>query len=235
MIAPLNTAFSLSFTLAMSEAAVASSLLDPSGETTRKLAKFWGTQLCRVCGVEVSARGGEGIEWTRPLIVMANHQSYLDIPVLYAALPEPFGMLAKQELFRLPVFSAAMRGMRCVPIDRGNRRQSFESLRRAAEQVRSGNSIVVFPEGTRSADGSIQELKKGPFYLAEMARVPIVPVGICGTRHALAKDGLFVRGASVQVTVGAPIETSKSGASSRDRLRDVVRAALVDLTGLAAA
>src|SRR5262249_43328118 len=158
-ISPLNTAFSLSFTLAMSEAAVATSLFDPSGQTTRKLARFWGIEMCRVCGVEVSARGGEKVEWDKPLIVMANHQSYFDIPVLYAALPEPFGMLAKQELFRLPVFSAAMRGMRCVPIDRGNRRQSFESLRKAADQVRSGNSIVVFPEGTRSVDGGVQELK----------------------------------------------------------------------------
>jgi 1-acyl-sn-glycerol-3-phosphate acyltransferase len=234
MIGPLNTAFSLSFTLAMSEAAVASSLLDRSGETTRKLARFWGRHLCRVCGVEVTTNGGEKVEWTRPLIVMANHQSYLDIPVLYASLPEPFGMLAKQELFRLPVFSAAMRGMRCVPIDRGNRRQSFQSLRRAADQVRAGNSIVVFPEGTRSADGSIQELKKGPFYLAEMAHVPIVPVGIRGTRLALAKDGLFVRGARVEVGIGAPIEPGK-GQAARDRLRDAVRAALVDLTGLAAA
>jgi 1-acyl-sn-glycerol-3-phosphate acyltransferase len=235
MIGPLNTAFSLSFTLAMSEAAVASSLLDPSGETTRKLARFWGTYLCRVCGVDVSTRGGEGVAWTHPLIVMANHQSYLDIPVLYAALPEPFGMLAKQELFRLPVFSAAMRGMRCVPIDRGNRRQSFESLRRAADQVRSGKSIVVFPEGTRSADGCIQELKKGPFYLAEMARVPIVPVGIRGTRHALAKDGVFVRGARVEVAIGAPIETTRTGQAGRDRLRDAVYTALIELTGLAPA
>jgi len=234
MISPLNTAFSLSFTLAMSEAAVATSLFDPSGQTTRRLARFWGTEMCRVCGVEVSARGGEKVQWDKPLIVMANHQSYFDIPVLYAVLPEPFGMLAKQELFRLPVFSAAMRGMRCVPIDRGNRRQSFESLRKAADQVRSGNSIVVFPEGTRSADGGVQELKKGPFHLAEMAEVPIVPVGITGTRHALAKDGLFVRSARVLVSIGAPLVQSESGHAARDRMRHAVRAALVELSGSAA-
>jgi 1-acyl-sn-glycerol-3-phosphate acyltransferase len=234
MISPLNTAFSLSFTLAMSEAAVATSLFDPSGQTTRKLARFWGTEMCRVCGIEISARGGETVQWDKPLIVMANHQSYFDIPVLYAALPEPFGMLAKKELFRLPVFSAAMRGMRCVPIDRGNRRQSFESLRKAADQVRSGNSIVVFPEGTRSPDGGVQELKKGPFHLAEMARVPIVPVGIRGTRLALAKDDLFVRSARVQVSIGAPLMQSESGHAARDRMRHSVRSALVELSEPAA-
>jgi 1-acyl-sn-glycerol-3-phosphate acyltransferase len=229
MKGPLNTAFSLSFTLAMSEAAVASSLIDPSGDTTRRLARFWGKRLCRTCGVEVVTRGGENVAWDQPLIVMANHQSYLDIPVLYAALPEPFGMLAKQELFRLPIFSAAMRGMRCIPIDRDNVRQSLASLRKAADQIRSGNSIVVFPEGTRSADGSLQELKTGAFYLAEMARVPIVPVGIHGTRRALAKTTLLIHAARIEVRIGEPILPGKRGPAERDRLRNSVRAALEEL------
>jgi 1-acyl-sn-glycerol-3-phosphate acyltransferase len=231
MKSPLNTAFSLSFTLAMSEAAIASSLLDPSGESTRKLARFWGVRLCRTCGVEVATCGGERVTWNEPLIVMANHQSYLDIPVLYAALPEPFGMLAKQELFRLPIFSAAMRGMRCIPIDRENVRQSLASLRQAADQIRSGNSIVVFPEGTRSADGSLQDLKTGPFYLAEMARVPVVPVAIRGTRRALAKSQVLVRPARVEVTIGEPILPARRGPAERDRLRNAVHAALVTLLG----
>jgi 1-acyl-sn-glycerol-3-phosphate acyltransferase len=233
MMDPLKTAFSLSFTFAMSEAAIAASMLDPSGEITRKLARFWGTRLCRTCGVEVATRGGERVAWNEPLIVMANHQSYLDIPVLYAALPEPFGMLAKQELFRLPIFSAAMRGMRCVPIDRENVRQSLASLRRAAEQIRSGSSIVVFPEGTRSTDGALQDLKTGPFYLAEMARVPIVPVGIRGTRDALPKSRLFVRSARVDVMIGEPILPGRRGPAERDRLRNAVHAALGELTGAA--
>ena len=231
MKGPLNTAFSLSFTLAMSEAAIASSLLDPSGESTRKLARFWGVRLCRTCGVEVATRGGESVTWNEPLIVMANHQSYLDIPVLYAALPEPFGMLAKQELFRLPIFSAAMRGLWCIPIDRNNVRQSLASLRQAAAQIRSGNSIVVFPEGTRSADGALQELKTGPFYLAEMARVPIVPVGIRGTRRALAKSHVLVKPARVEVTIGDPILPARRGPAERDRLRNAVHAALAELLG----
>jgi 1-acyl-sn-glycerol-3-phosphate acyltransferase len=235
MIGPLNTAFSLSFTLAMSEAAIASSLLDPSGRSTRRLARFWGRQLCRFCGLEIEVQGGERVRWDQPLIVMANHQSYLDIPVLYAALPEPFGMLAKQELFRVPVFSSAMRALRCVPIDRGNRRQSFESLKQAADLVRSGNSIVVFPEGTRSDNDCIRELKKGPFYLSEMARVPIVPVGIRGTRVALAKNGVLVHGAKVRVSIGEPLAQEKKGQGARDRLRASVHEAIVDLSGLPAA
>jgi 1-acyl-sn-glycerol-3-phosphate acyltransferase len=232
MIGPLNTAFSLSFTLAMSEAAVASMFCDPSGNLIRKLARFWGMRMCSTCGIELAVQGGERIDWDRPLVVMANHQSYFDIPVLYAALPRTFGMLAKQELFRFPVFRSAMNGMRCVPIDRGNRRQSFESLRSAAQQVRAGSSIVVFPEGTRSPDGRIRSLKKGPFYLVEMAEVPIVPVGIKGTRDALAKDGVLVHPAEVVVSIGEPLAQSKKGQAGRDALREKVRSALSQLSGL---
>src|SRR5437588_7240670 len=108
MIGPLNTAFSLSFTLAMSEAAVMGTLVDRSGDLTRRMARFWGTQMCRRCGIDVEVRGGGEVDWNAPLIVMANHQSYFDIPVLYASLPHTFGMLAKQELFRFPVFRSAM-------------------------------------------------------------------------------------------------------------------------------
>ncbi|HKQ69167.1 MAG TPA: lysophospholipid acyltransferase family protein [Polyangiaceae bacterium] len=233
MFAPVNTAFSLSFTLAMSHAAVVSSLLDPSGETTRTLARFWGSHLCRGCGLSISVAGGESVAWREPLIVMANHQSYLDVPVLYAALPDAFGMLAKQELFRLPIFAGAMRALRCIPIDRQSRRQSFVSLREAAERVRRGNSIVVFPEGTRSSDERIQELKKGPFYLAEMAGVPIVPVGIRGTGHALAKNGVLVRSSEISVRIGTPLtqDTKGGGQSGRERLRGAVFSALVELAG----
>jgi 1-acyl-sn-glycerol-3-phosphate acyltransferase len=231
MFGPLATTFSLSFTLLMSEAAIASSLLDPSGATTRRYARFWGRTLCRTCGIRVSVRGGETVDWKKPLIVMANHQSYVDIPVLYASLPEPFGMLAKQELFQIPIFSAAMRAMRCVPIDRQNRRQSLDSLRHAAQQVQDGKSIVVFPEGTRSPDGYIHELKKGPFYLAEMARVPIVPVGIRGTRGSLPKNGVSIHEADVEVAMGSSIVPQR-GQTGRDRLRAQVHAALVELSGL---
>jgi 1-acyl-sn-glycerol-3-phosphate acyltransferase len=232
MLSPLNTAFAYSFTLAMSGAGAASCLFDRSGESVRKVARYWGVNMCRVCGVTVLVRGAENVDWDAPLIVMANHQSHFDIPVIYAALPRSFGMLAKKELFRVPVFSAAMKGMRCVPIDRENRRQSLQSLRDAADQVRSGNSIVVFPEGTRSADGRIHELKKGPFYLAELAGVPVVPVGIRGTRLVVPKNGVLVRPAEVVVSIGTPIPVVPGGSGERDRLRTAVRAALADLSGL---
>jgi len=232
MISPLNTSFSLAFTVAMSEAAAAGSLVDRSGGLPSRVARFWGVNICRACGIRLSVRGTESVDWDKPFLIMANHQSYFDIPVLYASLPRAFGMLAKKELFRVPVFSSAMRGVRCIPIDRSNRRQSLESIRGAAEQVRSGKSIVVFPEGTRSPDGKIHDLKKGPFYLAQMAGVPIVPVGIRGTRQVLAKGAVLVRSGDVSVSVGVPLEVDATGQNERERLREAVRAAFAELSGL---
>jgi len=232
MLRPLNTAFAYSFTLVMSGAGAASCLWDRSGESVRKVARSWGVHMCRTCGVTVSVRSGEHVDWDSPLIVMANHQSHFDIPVIYAALPRSFGMLAKKELFRVPVFGAAMRGMRCVPIDRESRRQSLQSLREAADQIRSGKSIVVFPEGTRSPDGKIHDLKKGPFHLAEMAGVPVVPVGIRGTRQVVPKNSWLVQGGEVIVTIGTPIPVDSKGVGERERLRTAVRVALAELSGL---
>lgn len=231
MIGPLNTAFCVGFTLVMSNYAVASAIVDPSGNDVRRATKFWGEQLCRRCEVEVRTRGGESVAWSEPLVVMANHQSLFDIPVLYAALPKAFGMLAKQELFRVPFFGAAMREVGCVPIDRDDRRSSRESIREAAERVRAGRSIVVFPEGTRSKDGRIQGLKKGPFHLVQLAEVPIVPVGIHGTRDVLSRDGLVVRGGTVEVAIGEPIRI-EPGLEGRERARSAVRERLIELSGM---
>lgn len=231
MRGPLHTAFALSFTFGMSVTGVAASSVDRSGWLTRGVARAWGTYLCRVCGVPVTVRGGEAVDWSGTFIVMANHQSYFDIPVLYASLPRACGMLAKKELFRLPVFRSAMKGVGCVPIDRSNRRQSLDSLREAAEQVRCGQPIVVFPEGTRSPDGRVYPLKKGAFHLAEMAQVPIVPVGINGTRNVLARETLIIRGAPVNVTIGRPLLQEKKGPVGRERLRKAVQEALAELSG----
>jgi 1-acyl-sn-glycerol-3-phosphate acyltransferase len=227
----LTNPFCIAFTLAMSECAIGASVIDRSGASTRRVAKLWGETLCARCAVRVVARGVEQVEWERPLVVMANHQSHFDIPVLYAALPRVLGMLAKQELFRIPLFGRAMRSIGCVSIDRSDAAESRASLERAAQRVRTGSSIVVFPEGTRSTDGRVRELKKGPFYLAEAAGAPIVPVGIRGTRAVLPKHAKVVRPGEVELHVGAPI-LPETGASGRERTRLAVRDALVRLSGL---
>jgi len=230
MFGPFNTLFAVVFTLFMCATTWVTNAIDRTGGVTRRFTKFWARTVCRGCGLTITVSGGEAVRWSEPHILMANHQSYLDIPVLFAALPEPFGMLAKHELFRLPVFRSAMKGLRCIPINRSNRRESLESLKRAAELVRLGNTIVVFPEGTRSDDGNIAELKKGAFHLAEMAGVPVVPIGIRGTRDGLPKGAVLVRRAAVHIAIGAPVVAEAKKGQGRDRLREEVGQALAVLS-----
>lgn len=161
---------------------------------------------------------------------MANHQSLFDIPVLYAALPVPYGMLAKKNLFSVPFFGLAMRALGCVPIDRSRRQDGYVAIAKAAMLVRGGNSIVVFPEGSRSFDGKLQSLKKGPFHLAQMAEVPILPVGIRGTHAVLPRGAAFVKPGPVSVEIGAPVVVAK-GAEGREEARRQIHDELLRLSG----
>ena len=234
MLATIRAVEAVGYTFLMSEQALVGAARDPSGAAVRQTARVWSETLCRRAGVVVEVQGGEQVVWSRPMLVMANHQSLLDIPVIFRALPVPFGVLAKKELFALPAFGKAIRALGCVPIDRSDRSAGQESIAHAAERVHAGASLLVFPEGTRSERSGVRELKKGPFYLAEAADVPIVPVGVRGTRAICPKDVFAIRPGRAEVRVGAPIAPLGKGSDARDELRARVRAALVELSGEAA-
>src|SRR5512144_1925607 len=141
-----------------------------------------------------------------PLIFACNHESALDIWVAFKVLPRSFRFVAKQELFRLPVFGWYMRLGEHIPVDRGNHVHALQSLRRAGEAVRAGTSLVVFPEGTRSKDGRILPFKKGPFVVAMEAGVPVVPVAISGSGRVTPKDAIAVVPGTIRVAVGEPVD-----------------------------
>ncbi len=141
-----------------------------------------------------------------PLIFACNHESALDIWVVFKVLPRSFRFVAKQELFRLPVFGAYMRLGGHIAVDRGNHARAVESLRRAGAAVRAGTSLVVFPEGTRSKDGRILPFKKGPFVVALEAGVPVVPVAISGSGRVTPKDAIAVVPGTIRVAIGDPVD-----------------------------
>jgi 1-acyl-sn-glycerol-3-phosphate acyltransferase len=137
---------------------------------------------------------------------MSNHQSHLDIPVLYRVVRGRMRMVTKVELTRVPVWGRAMREAGMVVVDRGDSKQAIASLRAAIEQIRGGTSVWIAPEGTRTRTGALLPFKKGGFRLALDAGVPILPIAIAGTRDAMPADGFrCVRGKRVDVWVGAPI------------------------------
>jgi 1-acyl-sn-glycerol-3-phosphate acyltransferase len=159
---------------------------------------------------------------------MANHQSNFDIPTVLGALPYQFRWLAKAELFRIPVFGRGMRGAGYISIDRSNRESAFRSLKQAADIIRRGTSVLIFPEGTRSADGKVQPFKKGGFVLAVDAGVPIVPIAIRGTYPIMPKHRLRIQSGPVELEVLNPIETSEYTRRTKNELVDRVHRTLTE-------
>ncbi len=141
-----------------------------------------------------------------PLIFASNHESALDIWVLFKVLPRSFRFVAKQELFRLPVFGWYLSMGGHIAVDRANRARAVQSLRAAGAAVRAGTSLVVFPEGTRSKDGRILPFKKGPFVVAAEAGVPVVPVAISGSGRVTPKAAIAVVPGTIRIAVGEPVD-----------------------------
>jgi len=172
--------FFVPWTLFCTFTAMLSTFIDRSGRTYHKLAMIWSKWLLLAAGVRVVVEGAEVVPRNRPVIFMGNHQSYFDVPVLFQAAPVTFSWLAKEELFRIPLFGHSMHAAGYIPINRGNGREALRSLNRAARLVREGTSVAIFPEGTFSADGKLLPFKRGGFIMAAHAGVPIVPFSISG-------------------------------------------------------
>lgn len=207
-------------------AAIAISFFNRTGNPVHRIARVWGRSILAVSGIRVSVTGVERIPADQACIFMANHQSNLDIPVLLGHLPVQFRWLAKAELFRIPVFGRAMRGAGYISIDRGDRKAAFESLRQAAEKIRGGFSVLIFPEGTRSLDGSLRPFKKGGFVMAIAAGVPIVPVAVRGTYEILPKNSMLIRPRDVTVNIGEPIGTERFKPNDKEALMEAVRSVI---------
>ena len=173
-------------------------------------ARWFGRRVIELLEIDLHIEGGERVPPGCAYVYMSNHQSHLDIPVLYATLPSPtIRMLAKKELFRIPLWGPGLRAAEFIEVDRSNHARAVQSIEQAARLLRDGVSIYLAPEGTRSRDGRIGKLKKGGFHLAKDTSTPIVPVAIRGTIDILPRGGRVMQSRKrVHVTIGAPIDSS---------------------------
>jgi 1-acyl-sn-glycerol-3-phosphate acyltransferase len=200
-------------------------------ECDARLESF-ASHVMRNAEIVVSVRGREhleggqsshgGTDGARPLsstyVVMSNHQSHYDIPVLYYVLGGRMRMVAKTELFSVPIFGRAIREAGMIEVDRGNHQRAIASLDTAKKQLEAGTHIWIAPEGTRSETGELLPFKKGGFVLALDMEAPILPITIQGTRDVLPAHGMLSRkGAVVHVTIHPPIDTSPYKARSSAR------------------
>jgi 1-acyl-sn-glycerol-3-phosphate acyltransferase len=206
--------------------AICCSFFSRTGNSVHLVARFWGKTILWVSGIRVTAIGLDRISGLTSCIFMSNHQSNFDIPVLLSHLPKQFRWLAKAELFKIPIFGRSMSGAGYISIDRSDRKSAFMSLARAAETIRNGTSVMIFPEGTRSKDGRLLPYKKGGFVLAVDAQVPIVPIVIEGTHEIMPKGRLLIRPRPVTVTLCEKIDTLEFSRKTKDKVMDQVRQAM---------
>src|SRR5215211_4841986 len=189
--------------------------------------RVWSRIILSAAGVKTHVHNPERMAGGEPRIYMSNHLSWFDIPALASVLPR-YKFVAKTELFKIPIFGPAIRAIGMVPIDRQAGKAAFAAYEVAAARIRAGNSVVVFPEGSRGDEYRIRQFKKGPFVLAIAAGVPIVPVLLYGTRDVFAKGTMLVRSGPLHVHLLEPVPTAGLDLSDRDALAQTVRSRLVD-------
>lgn len=214
-------------TILLGVAVIVLSLFDSSGNGPHRLARIWGKIQLRTTGTRVAIRGVEYIDPARSYILVSNHQSFFDIFSLLGYLPLQFRWIAKAELFRIPLLGWAMSRTGYISIDRGSPKKAYRSMLAAAEKVRNGVSVLIFPEGTRSPDGLLQPFKKGMFLIALKSGAPILPIAIRGTREIMRKNDWRSYPGRVDIRLFPPIETAGLSADREVELSEQVRKTLL--------
>ena len=190
--------------------------------------RLWAPALLFVAGARVEVEGTEHLEGRRATLYACNHQSSIDIPALFVALPVDLRFVAKEQLRWVPLVGWYIQMAGHILVDRSNRARAIASLDRAAERVvRRHISLIVFPEGTRSPDARVLPFKRGPFGLALKARIPVVPVTIEGSARVMPRRSWRIRPGVIRVRIGAPLDTTCFEAEDRAGLARVTREAVI--------
>jgi 1-acyl-sn-glycerol-3-phosphate acyltransferase len=194
----------------------------------------WSSKVVARAGIKVSLRGQENLALAKGCVVMSNHLSHYDVPVLFTVLGSDLRMIAKEELFQIPIFGPAMRVSGFVGIDRKNLEQAKATMEIAKQGLLKGGNVWIAPEGTRGSGERMGDFKKGGFMLSLQAQAPILPISLIGTQDVLPKNSLkTVLGQSVSVQIHPPIHppivdwsNKESVNQARDQLMVRVREAI---------
>lgn len=192
---------------------------------SRMLALWWVRNILFVAGVKIVVTGLEKLEPQKRYVFVANHQSQLDIPVLMGGLHHQLSFIAKKELFAIPFFGWGMYALGHIWIDRANARKAHQSIQRAIQRLVKDNiSLALFPEGTRSKDGTIGSFKQGSFSLVQQAGVEVVPIAIKNSSQLLSKHSFMIKQGTVYLSVCDPvtIDNSMSKAEISSRVREII-------------
>lgn len=215
--------------------ALAAAFLPPRGDWFTRFARGWARSILRLAGIRVRVLHAERLRSDTSSVVIANHESFADILVLLATLPMQVRFLAKRSVFRVPVLGWGIGAAGFVPVDRGDHAKGAAAVEAALSRLEGGRSVVVFPEETRTRDGSLQPFKKGAALLAIRSGLPILPIGLAGTRGILPRDTLTMAPGLVVASVGTPVEVTGRTPADRAAVTGEARDAVAGLREEAAA
>lgn len=204
-------------------ASLAGSLFDSGGHWQHGCARVWSWLILKTSRIRLEIEGLENIRAGETVIFCSNHPSAMDIPILFVSLPVEFRFAAKRSLFHVPFLGWHLRRSGHIPVDRGHPRKALRSLDQAAEKIRFGTPVVLFPEGHRNRDGNMGTFKSGSFYLAIQAGVPLIPVTLNGSRAVLKPDTLHIKAGKVEVIIHPPVATANLTVRDVEKLSDEVR------------
>ena len=224
----------LAITTVMGALSLLSSLIDSSGRIQHRIARSWGRMLMSVFLVRVRVRGSEGLDPDHSYVFASNHFSLIDTPLMFGFLPISFRVLARSGLWRIPFIGWHLNRAGHLPVDRKNPRRAARNVAQAARKVRSGRSILVFPEGGRRRGERARRFKTGAAHIAIRSGAPLVPVAIWGTVAVLPPGSYHLRPGQVELRIGTPIETGEGLSWSAPSLTGRLKAEVESLAKLPA-
>jgi 1-acyl-sn-glycerol-3-phosphate acyltransferase len=214
------------FTIVLGTISVLSSFVDSSGDVGHRCARAWAWLILKTTGVRVETRGLDKLDPKQSYVLASNHQSIYDIPIVFASVPLQLRIISKDSIARVPFLGWHLQRTGHLLIDRKNPGAGI--LKKMAKLVSGARSLIIFPEGTRSVDGTVGRFKGGSFLLAIDAGLPVVPVSIAGSRHVMLKGRLMTCPGRVTLTVHEPILTSGVGRQGARDLAERVREVVVE-------
>ncbi len=207
------------------------SIFDRTGNTQHRVARFWARVLLRLGGIRCAVYGAEKVDPNRAYVLVSNHASYMDTPVIVSAIPLQFRFFAKKGLFSIPFIGWHLGQAGHLQVARGDARASLKSMSEGAKLIRErGVSVLIFPEGGRTEAG-LRPFKEGGAYIAIKAGVPAVPVALVNTRKVLPMHSLMLRPGAVEIHLGDPIETAGMTVQDRGRLNEMLQERVAELSG----
>jgi 1-acyl-sn-glycerol-3-phosphate acyltransferase len=224
LTALLKVIFCAVFSLVMATAELIISPFNRTGNLYHALARIHARGVLAVCGVNVIVEGLEKVDFSRNYIYVSSHASFFDIPAVLVGIPDQIRIVYKKELEWVPIWGWALKlGGVYISIDRKKGQDAVQSLEKAAEKMRKGASVLLFPEGTRSPDGTLQPFKRGAFNLAMKAGVPIVPLAINGSFKIMTRHSWKINSGTITLVLDSPIEIPQAnGKETELQLRDTV-------------